>query len=484
MSDSNLNGTHDPAGLAAILPVHPLQRDRMDLFRAAALIKSLITNKSLTSFDEFIIVVPDAAVSVAGALAELYAEYDCIKVVSEDKIFSKLENSYMSGIGGWHKQQLVKLACSRLTSSPCILTLDSDILNFSELRMSDLAPKGGIPIQYGIQFDAWKEASSKVLAVPPPARTMGVTPAFLSRNIIVELHNLLERKGSNWVDVLSSASKSKVQWTEYMLYQMAGTHSGLWDQVHVEACGIIYRGAWRNTRLDEPFYESIRSEKPVFFVNQSVRSDSDEVHSDLYSRGLPSLYDLDTNVLKHLYSSVNQSTISSDRRAHNESLMSDVHQIAADYQSNDHNELNASFLHQDLRRPIAKLVEHIIAKDFSTAKEILSQMYVPEVSYEEFTDLYYTSLLKSSSYVLLTADIVWRISECKISLKLLNKAVTGLALKGQYKFVSILLLRSRKLFRNDQGFHTMCAIVYSMAEKERFLDHANRRAALKAPKSA
>lgn len=478
MPDFKVDTTKRLSEVAALLPIHPLQRDRMDLFRAAALIKSLIKNNSMSSLSSLIIVAPEQAMDTIRALVALYSGQGSFEIVSEADLFSDREISEMSSIGGWHRQQIIKLACPRLTSHQCVLTLDSDVLNFGPLKLSDLAPNGGIPTQFGAQFDAWKQGSAELLQVLPPDLTMGVTPAFLSRDIILELHKILAQKGTGWLEVLCDASKAKIQWTEYMLYQMAGLRTGLWDQMHVESSKVIYRGAWRNTKLNEDFFGKLVSEEPIFFVNQSVRSDSDEVHADLHRRGLPSLYDLDTKSLEHLFSSINQSVSKSPRRSHNEILMQDVEQIVVNNKGNDTISLASSDVQAiaNAKRPIAMLLKHLLIEDFSTSKEILSQMYVPESASLQIVELYYHVLLNSSGFVLLVSDVLWRIGNKSMSSSALERAILGLSHKGEFTFVSRILLAARRHFWLDQKFHLMVSNVYSIAGKQVLVEMASKRA--------
>jgi hypothetical protein len=114
----------------------------------------------------------------------LPTEYLPIKVIS-DKQFNIPE------IGGWHKQQVLKIKSWSFVDTEWILTLDADCLFLFKGHINLLMPNNKPFLSWsgklnGSQEEWWNKAS-KFLGKPKPEVRCGVTPMFLKRQVCKEL---------------------------------------------------------------------------------------------------------------------------------------------------------------------------------------------------------------------------------------------------------------------------------------------------------
>ena len=142
-------------------------------------------------------------------LDPLGTEYLPAKVVS-DKSFN-----IEVGMGGWHKQQVLKLKAWKFIDTEWILTLDADCVFLFEGHIKLLMP-GGKPFlswsgKLGAAQEGWWDKSAKSLGKPKPDTRCGVTPMFLKKQICKELD-----EGHDIVSMIEGGA------TEYSLYWVFG----------------------------------------------------------------------------------------------------------------------------------------------------------------------------------------------------------------------------------------------------------------------
>lgn len=94
-------------------------------------------------------------------------------------------------IGGWYKQQMIKLAAARAVRGPFYLTLDADVVATRDLRVEQLTPEGRA-LTHIINEDLhprWYRRVESLLGEPLPRRGVvhNVTPAVLSAPAAIEL---------------------------------------------------------------------------------------------------------------------------------------------------------------------------------------------------------------------------------------------------------------------------------------------------------
>ena len=169
----------------------------------------------------------DEAVS---GLAPLFPEFRFSIATDEDVLpRTGIDPEVLESVPGWFKQQLIKLIVTSQSASDVVLILDADVVASRRISNKDLRSdsipyhKGGLGHSRG-----WYEASARALgvefgALEPDISTfaMGVTPEFLSTEIVVGLLAEMERRseGRGWGAYLMDFRKGKMRHpTEFSLY--------------------------------------------------------------------------------------------------------------------------------------------------------------------------------------------------------------------------------------------------------------------------
>ena len=216
--------------LAAILPLKVTGRHYGEnLTRLDVLLSSLLHHAAPGLLDELVVVTPQAEVQVAEEYAANWPELP-LRVVGEAgyfEAFGRFTRPWQ--VRPWQRQQIVKLNAPALTDAEYVLTLDPDVLAVRPMTRHSLLPGGRALLQKEARsvHPQWWRDSAALLDVPVDldAPGMGVTPALLSREILLTLHDrLAECDGRPWMDVLLT---SYCDWTEYTLYLLAAEHSEL-----------------------------------------------------------------------------------------------------------------------------------------------------------------------------------------------------------------------------------------------------------------
>lgn len=233
-----------PSGrsLAAILPLKVTGRHYgANLARLDVLFSSLLSYSGPELLDEIVVVTPPGEVGLAESYAANWPELP-LRVVGEGEhfeAFGRFTRPWQ--IRPWQRQQVVKLNAPALTDAEYVLTLDPDVLAVRPITRSSLIPGGRALLQPESRsvHPQWWQDSADLLDVPADltAPGMGVTPALLSREVLLALHaRLSECAGRPWMDVLLT---SYCDWTEYTLYYLAAEHFGLLESKHV----VVEEGA-------------------------------------------------------------------------------------------------------------------------------------------------------------------------------------------------------------------------------------------------
>jgi hypothetical protein len=221
--------------LAAILPLKVSGRHYGEnLARADVLFSSLLHYAAPELLDELIIVAPQAEILLAEEYAAGWPELP-LRVVGEAahfEAFSRFTRPWQ--MRPWQRQQIIKLNAPALTDADYVLTLDPDVLTLRPVTRRTLLPGGRALLQPEprSRFPQWWRDSAALLDVPADLTPHGMllTPALLSREILLALHDrLAECGGRPWMDVLLT---SYCNWTEYSLYLLAAEHSVLLDRHH------------------------------------------------------------------------------------------------------------------------------------------------------------------------------------------------------------------------------------------------------------
>lgn len=467
--------------VSAILPIHPFQRDRMDLFRAAALVQSMEKFGTMAALVKLCVVVPETGVAAAKSLQTAFRSGNQIEVVSENDLFSAEERKQMMPLGGWHRQQLIKLAAPRLIEEPRILTLDSDVLNLRPLDMAALAPKGGVPTQYGKQFDEWRIESAKLMKVKPPLTPMGVTPAFLGRDILLHLYKYLEAdSGKSWIEALCDARAASVQWTEYMLYQSAGQRAKVWSRRHETAAQQILLGIWKKTTIDDNFFKDLAAKKPIFLVNQSVRADADGAHAELHAKGLPSLFDLGRDTLHAVAEAIHAAAKASSNAPRVAAFANGVERLLAPEIEAGTRWFNADFgamtVPEGTPENLAKLVAALAEKNHERARDALVPLLAIDKLNNDLLNLAFDVLLANGNYIFATAEAIKRMRANLLPFETLQYLLVALAKASQPALVARLMHEGMRRHRTRASFHRFCADVLQRLGRPALALAAARRA--------
>mmetsp|Transcript_1620 Transcript_1620/g.4762 ORF Transcript_1620/g.4762 Transcript_1620/m.4762 type:complete len:408 (+) Transcript_1620:267-1490(+) len=233
---------------------------------------------------------------------------DIVRVVADEACAPELEPRRFAAlafndaefVSGWLKQQLLKLACAHLVTTPYYLITDADTFFLNPFSAGDLFHKQECEgrsytvcdKEHKISYRAlsemhdyvngtqphgkalWVHNSAATLQLPSPGpavtRSIGVTPQILSRSLVAALAAHLDRllaaevwERVTWRAYLVSRLtdyfslpkgeqlRGNTPWTEYNLYWVFAVHAGLWDRYHVHGqLQSVGANAWHSTEFD------------------------------------------------------------------------------------------------------------------------------------------------------------------------------------------------------------------------------------------
>lgn len=197
-------------------------------------------------------------------------------------------------VGGWQKQQLIKLAMAERVRSEFYLTMDCDVLCVKPVHFADLIINGKSRYSYTTEgeYGNWGQDAYRVLHLEPvDPYFYEVTPTLLSRDIVLQLVRHIEQypySTSNWarsqrlrclVDRVGGKYKqyrrwllyllNSLPWTEYTLYFTFARHSGLLAEKHIVRAGPLYsyeNSLWTLDQLTGWKPEAIFGEPESYFL--------------------------------------------------------------------------------------------------------------------------------------------------------------------------------------------------------------------------
>lgn len=231
------SGEDDTAtpSLAGLLPLKVSGRHYGEnLARVDVLFSSLLEYAAPGSLDDLIIVTPQAEVRLVAEYADAWPELP-LRIVDESEYFQSFcRFTRPWQIRPWQRQQIIKLNAPALTRADYVLTLDPDVIMLRRATRQSLLPGGRALLQpepRTVHPQHWRDSAALLnLPLDFAAPGMTLTPALVSRDILIAIHNRLEDlNGRPWMDVLLT---SYCNWTEYTLYLLMAESSGLLDRRH------------------------------------------------------------------------------------------------------------------------------------------------------------------------------------------------------------------------------------------------------------
>lgn len=272
-----------------------------DVERASLLLDSLAAR--FVDLGTLWVVCPDRELSaVEGALGRWRQDLRP-RCVAETSLVPEL--ALTPRLGGWYRQQLVKLAIHEHVGSRLYLTLDADVICIKRVSSAELAPQGLAPCHTTPKplHPSWYRGSEAVLGLQAARRGVShnVTPAVLHRDAVAELAHYLQRRAalglfpSGLRGIKQRFARARARgnpridaegwrlylaagtpWTEYALYYTYLEASGRFERFHTHSSTCIYdqEGSfWRADRRAFPSWAPLASSSstgaPWFVVVQS-----------------------------------------------------------------------------------------------------------------------------------------------------------------------------------------------------------------------
>jgi len=185
-------------------------------------LKSYEKYLDIRNVHEFLIISP--ATDIASIYDMVKDSHIPFRVIDENEIIPSSDH-----IGGWYKQQFIKMLAARFVTTSCYLVVDSDMYLTQHLLYTDLVHDGKVkytseewPKQNGpdyAQNTSWWESSCCVLDYSvedlyQSKDLMSVTPViFITTLMLKLLDKLKEKYGESWINDLH-----EVGFTEFTLY--------------------------------------------------------------------------------------------------------------------------------------------------------------------------------------------------------------------------------------------------------------------------
>jgi Family of unknown function (DUF6492) len=224
------------------------------------------------------------------------------RIVPESEIVPEFR--YFPQVGGWFKQQLIKIAIAGKITTDFYLTLDADLFCTKALRYSGLIKDGRsgcLTVYPNEVFPIWYEWAERVLKLPRSNSYHNVTPTILSREAMLKMQRHLgeladirdikpgigrrlskllytSRLGNRmflnarillgkrpWAFYLLT----NLPWTEYSLYYTFLEATGQFEKYHFRTTTCIHsrtRSLWRKDQIDTWDPLNKPDEDPSFFL--------------------------------------------------------------------------------------------------------------------------------------------------------------------------------------------------------------------------
>ena len=245
-----------------------------DVPRAGILLRSL--RRHFDGLGDLWVVCPDAQRS---AIERECAKHPlAVRVLAESALVPEL--GLTPWLGGWFRQQLVKLAIHERVKSELYLTLDADVICIKPVSPGQIAPRGLAPCHTVLRdlHPDWYRQSEAVLGMRAPRQGIShnVTPAILHRRAVAALAEYLGELGrqrrfalgvrglkqrlaflavpfragdESWRLLLASSAP----WTEYAIYYTYLEATARFEEFHEHVETGLYdpeASFWRADRRD------------------------------------------------------------------------------------------------------------------------------------------------------------------------------------------------------------------------------------------
>jgi hypothetical protein len=209
------------------------------------------------------------------------------EVMTEEDLIPPKDYHVFKKRKGWIRQQIVKLYISTLVKTEYYLCLDADLICIKPTGFNDLIKNGkpGINIEPKAWHSDWWKASKKVLKIPDPGTTVGMSSSTnifitgVALDLVKYIENIYKKSFTkvlmNWW--WTNTYMFKREWTEYKLYWLFIEYKELTKRYDPDN-KIWARSIWKNTKdINEELFKTIFSNQNdgYFSICQSTRIEYD-----------------------------------------------------------------------------------------------------------------------------------------------------------------------------------------------------------------
>ena len=129
--------------ISAVLPLKISGRHYAENLARCDLLFATLRHFGLTHlYAEILIVVPQDEHALISDHAKAWSDFP-IDILAEDNFLNVFrEYNKWHQVRPWHRQQIIKLYCAKLVSSPFFMTLDPDVLALRHFTCEDLIQDG------------------------------------------------------------------------------------------------------------------------------------------------------------------------------------------------------------------------------------------------------------------------------------------------------------------------------------------------------
>ena len=181
-----------------------------------------VTSGSEKCSQKFLIVVVPSEAETVRKYAKAWSDFP-IRIVSEDQLLPVFQRySRPHQVRPWHRQQMIKMACSTVVESDTYLSLDPDVIAVKRVAVDVLMPDG-LPLldpETRSFHPEWWIDSARLLGVEPNLEEPGVhaTPILYRSEVWAKCFSRLEElQKKPWAEALITAPGT---WTEMALYYL------------------------------------------------------------------------------------------------------------------------------------------------------------------------------------------------------------------------------------------------------------------------
>lgn len=287
-----------PSPLGAVIPLRISGRHYWDnALRVSFLFSSLARFAEPGTFDEIIVIVPEAEFAAAGALATLWPSLP-IRVAAEHQLLPDVfaQRKY-PWLRPWHFQQLIKFGACAAARTPLVMVFDPDVIATRPFSPADLVvdDRPVLHTEAKAVHRDWWQASADILkvAVDWAKPGLSVTPQILRADLCRDLLARLEHlHGRPWPVVLRD--RSFTVWTEYTLYGLYCESEGCLNSHHAFDAGrrrkiMCGRSIWLKHEFDAEYVRGLfdGDDAGIFLVVQSASGIPAATLKEMFAGGFP-----------------------------------------------------------------------------------------------------------------------------------------------------------------------------------------------------